>query len=215
MDLSSAMRSPSLELLPPPGLDEVVRRRAGRVRRRRRAAGSVLGVAAVVGAVAVVPGLGLPGATEGQLATPDRSYGIRTATSEVLLLERLNGADVVAYYEDDEPCVAAIRVKRDRDCGPGVSSASLSPLPYVFPADDPSLRVDARQLVAGLLGASAQSVRVTLADGRSLPARTTRGRGFALPVFAVEVPAGALATAVEALGPDGALLQRRPLTREG
>ncbi|MCW2605861.1 MAG: hypothetical protein JWO60_554, partial [Frankiales bacterium] len=50
MDLTSQMRSPSLGLEPAPDLADVVRRRAGRVRTRRRAAIGAVGAAAVLGA---------------------------------------------------------------------------------------------------------------------------------------------------------------------
>ncbi len=209
MDLSAAMQSSALDLEPRPDLADVVRGRARGVRRRRAAAGSLLGVAAVAGAVLLVPDRPTPSTLVGQ----GTDHGIRGATSEVVVLDQLNGADVVGYYVDDQPCVAAIRIKNQQHCGPGVSAASTSAFPLVFPPDDGALRVDARQLVAGVAGSSVTTVRLVLDRGRPLVAATSPGRGFALPFFSVEVPAGAVPTAVEGLDAVGAVVGRQVLSR--
>ncbi|MCW2778434.1 MAG: hypothetical protein JWN17_2159 [Frankiales bacterium] len=211
MDLSAQMQAPSLALEPSPGLLDAVRRRAGRVRRRRRLAGGALVVAAAVTGVGVLPGLLHTGTQTGRLATPDRSYGIRTATSAVVLLERLNGADVVAWFEGDELCAAAIRVKRRRECAPGVSAASPDPFPFVFDATSRALRVDDRQLLAGVVRTDVQQVAVEVAGGPPLRATATREPGFPLPVFSVELPHGATVLRLVAYGPAGEELgTRRP-----
>lgn len=200
MDLTSLMRSPDLALEPPPGVADAARRRARRVRRRRQAAGAVLGVAALLGAGTLVP-RGEPVPQE-LASSPD--YGIRTATSDVLRLERLNGADVVAWFEGDELCVAAIRVKRSRSCAPGVDPATTATLPHVFPLDADALRVDDRQLVAGLARADIATVRAHFAGGPVLQVPVRRARGFRLPVFWFELPDGARLVRLAPLGADGA-----------
>lgn len=208
MDLSDRLRAPALALEPDAGLADAVRRRAGRVRRRRRVAGSALGVAAVVGVAGLVPGL-LGPSRGSDLATADRSYGVTDATSEVVLLERVNGADVVAWFEDDVPCAAAIRVKRSFECAPAVSPRSVDAFPALFDQGTSALRVDDRQLVGGLVQEGVPVVRVELAQGRPVPARTRRGDGFPFPVFFAELPRGAVVTAVVAVGGDGSELGRR------
>lgn len=208
MDLSDRLRSPAYALEPDPGLVDTVRRRAGRVRRRRRAAGSALGLAAVVGAAGLAPGL-LGTSHEAPLATADRSYGVTTATSEVVLLERVNGADVVAFFREDLPCASAIRVKRSETCAENVSPRSVEPFPALFDLGAKALRVDDVQLLGGLVQESVPIVRVELAEGPPVEARTRRGDGFPFPVFFAELPRGAVVTAVVAVGGDGSELGRR------
>ena len=208
MDLSDRLRSPDLALEPGAGLADVVRRRAGRVRRRRRVAGSALGVAAVVGALGLVPGLvGTSG--DAPLATADRSYGVRTATSEVVLLERVNGADVVAFFQDDLPCVSAIRVRKSQTCAENVSSLSVETFPALFDVGAKALRVDDVQLFGGLVQAGVPTVRIELAEGPSVEAQTRSGAGFPFPVFFAELPRGAVVTEVVAVGGEGTELGRR------
>lgn len=207
MDLSARLRSPDLALEPDAGLGASVRRRAARIRRRRRATGSVLGVAAVVGAAGLVPGLS-GGSREVPLAT-DRSYGVTTATSEVVLLERVNGADVVAFFQGDLPCASAIRVRRSQTCAENVSPGSVTAFPALFDAGAKALRVDDVQLFGGLVQESVPQVRLELAEGPPVEAVTRRGDGFLFPVFFAELPRGAVVTAVVAVAGDGTELDRR------
>lgn len=205
MDLTSRMRAPELGLEPRPDLADAVRGRARRVRRRRAAGTGLLSVAAVAAALTVLPGV-VDRRSTGELATPDRSYGIDDATSSVQRLARINGADVVAYWQDDELCVAAVRIKRDRDCAPGVSPATQRLFPYVFRPDNSALRVDDRQLVAGTVRADVAQVRVVLSAGAPLTVPVRRGEGFLLPVFSAELPRGAALAGVQALDAAGAEL---------
>jgi len=208
VDLSDRLRSPDLALEPAAGLADAVRRRARRVRRRRQVAGSALGVAAVLGVAGLAPGL-LGPSRGADLATVDRSYGVTTATTEVVLLERVNGADVVAWFEVDQPCAGAIRVKRRSECAENVSPRSVEPFPALFDQGTSALRVDDRQLVGGLVQESVTAVRVELAEGPPVQALTRRGDGFPFPVFFAELPRGAVVTAVVAVGGDGSELGRR------
>lgn len=209
MDLSSQMRAPELGLEPRPDLADVVRGRARHVRRRQRVAQAALGLVALVGAGSLVPGL-LGPSRGSDLAGPDRSYGIEDATSSVQRLALLNEGNVVAYWDDDAPCVAAVRVKRDPDCGPGVSPQTREVFPYVFSPDNPSLRIDDRQLLAGVVRPDVVRVEVALDDARRLDARLQRGEGFLLPMFSVEVPRGTTVLQVRAFGEGGVLLGERP-----
>lgn len=209
MDLTSQMRAPGLGLEPRPDLADVVRGRARRVRRRQRVASAALGVVALAGAVSVVPALPGPGPGD-DLAGPDRTYGIDGATSSVERLASLNRGNVVAYWDDDAPCVAAVRVKRDPDCGPGVSPQTREVFPYVFSPDNPSLRIDDRQLLAGVVRGDVVRVEVALDDAQRLDARLQRGDGFLLPVFSVEVPRGTTVAQVRAFGAGDVLLGEQP-----
>jgi len=206
MDLRELMSSPALTVEPPAGLDETVRRRAGTVRRRRRLAAAALGVAGVAAVVPLLPRL-TDRTGPGLAAPPAPNYGMRGATSSVVLLERLNEASVVAWFEGDELCTAAIRVKRDRYCAPAVNPQTPLALPLVLSAEHMP-RVDDRQVAVGLLREGVAQVRVTLRRGKPLVATVRRGERFPLAVFFVVLPRGGEVRAVEALGADGALLGR-------
>lgn len=214
MDLRELMQSPSLALEPAPALDTVVRREARALLRRRRSAAAALSVVGLVGAAAVVPGLVAPDrVVQGPAGMPTEDYGIEGATSEVVLLEELNGAKVVAWYQGNTLCVATIRVKRPFTCAPAVDPATTNPFPYVFPLE--VTRVDDRRLLVGQHLRDAERagvlVRVDLDRRPGLPTTGVSGRGWPLPVFYVELPKGAVPTEVRGLALDGRTVARRAL----
>lgn len=200
MDLTALMRSPSLALDPSPVLGDVVRRRARRVRRRRQALAGAAAVVLLAGGASLVP----RGSEGAPLATAPPDHGIDDADSGVLRLTTINGADVVAYFEDGEPCVASVRVKRDIDCEPAVSPQSRAVFPALFAPDNDALRVDGRQLVAGLVQSGTLLVRVDLDEGGPVYGPPPeRGRDWAFAAWWAEVPRGARAVRVTAVGEGG------------
>lgn len=214
MDLRELMQSPTLALEPLPTLDTVVRREARALRRRRRSVAAALSLVGFAGGVAVLPGLLAPDRVmqvPGGMPTED--YGIRGATSDVVLLEEINGAKVVAWYEGRELCIATIRVKRGRTCAPAVDPATTNAFPHVFPLE--VTRVDDRRLLVGQhlgdVDRAGVTVRVDLDRQPGLVATGVSGRGFPLPVFYVELPKGAVPTEVRGLDQDGRTVARRKL----
>lgn len=209
MDLRELMQSPALALEPAPTLDTVVRREARALRRRRRALGAALAVVGLAGAVGVVPALVSRDEPAQVAGFPSEDYGIKGATSGVVLLEKLNGAAVVAYYEGNELCIAPIRVKRTRTCAPAVNPATTAVFPHVFGLD--AARVDDRRLLVGQAGRGVVDIRVDIEGQPPLIATQVSGRGFALPVFYAEIPKGAVVTGIRGFALDGREIGRRDL----
>lgn len=218
MDLRDAMRSPELALEPPAGLEREARRAAVALR-RRRAGGSLAAVAAVaaLGLVAVVPGLG----GEDSLAPPSFAT-VPGATTPVIALGDLNGAEAVTYWKGASWCYGVSRITTTHGCTNGVRGADAFPA-VAGPAES-ALRVDGgqasqRQLVAGLLGSGVARVEVRLvADGTSAEGRaeesrqaaaTRRQAGFPYGVWWLEVPRGSRVVGYEAFDAAGATLATR------
>ena len=202
VDLSDRLRAPELALEPSPAWSTRSAAGRGGSAVAAGAAGTALGVAAVLAGTTVLPGV-LSASRTVPLATADRSYGVTTATSEVVLLERVNGADVVAFFEDDLPCASAIRVTRSKTCAQNVSPGSTAPFPALFDLAARGLRVDGVQLVGGLVQPQAVRVRLDLEEGPPVDAQIRRGEGFPFPVFFAELPRGAVVAAVVAVARDG------------
>jgi hypothetical protein len=208
VDLREAMRSPDLALDPPVALDQSVRRAARGLRRRRRVGGAALALCALGAGAAVVPAL-LPDDDPAQVAgVPPETFGITDATSEVVLLERVNRASVVAYFQGAEPCVAAVRVKRERDCEGAVNAATTQPFPTVFDV----VVVDDRRFLAGTVTVPGPvTLLLDLAEGDPLVVTASSGRGFVVPVFHVELPADAVPVRLRAVDATGAVVATRDL----
>lgn len=199
MDLSDLMRSPELGLEPRPGLARDVRRSALVLRRRRRVAaggGAVAALALAVGGAVVVPGL----VGEDRLV-PSRTAGVAGATTPVIVLQDLNGAEAVTYWKGRSWCYGVSRVTTTHGCTNGVRGAD--DFPAVAGPAESALRVDdgqasERQLVAGLLGDRVARVEVLLTGERTpasgqpevtrARAATERRADFPRGVWWIEVP---------------------------
>lgn len=220
MDLRDAMRSAALELEPPVTLERDARRGAATLRRRRRAAGGIAAIAAVamaLGVVAAVPGLG--GADS---LGPDQVATVPGATTPVIALGDLNGAEAVTYWKGQSWCYGVSRITTTHGCTNGVRGTDAFPA-VAGPAES-ALRVDGgqssqRQLVAGLLGNGVARVEArVLADGAPgdgqreetrLPAATRRQAGFPYGVWWLEVPRGSRVVGYEAFDLAGRTLATR------
>ena len=186
-DLRLLLRSPALQLDPAPQLAERVRSNARRVTRRRRGAAVVVSLT-LVGAVA---SLGPTVATQiedlrargEQQAKVPRDARYPTATSEVRTLVTLNGAQVVTWWERSQWCTATSRVKNARTCV-GPIDEDAPGIPRFLDAGTPSLTVDRRRVVAGVVGTGVRRVKVHLTDGREFTADFYEGAGFHRPVWA-------------------------------
>jgi hypothetical protein len=189
-DLRVLLRSPALALDPPATLAQAVRRQARRQRLATRAAAGVTAVAAVVALVALGPAL--IGAVDGLHNGPDQSAGLKpdprapTATSDVVTLQTINGADILTWWQGSRWCTATTRITRQDTCvGPvdprhrGFSS--------VLPPGSPSLIVNSSHVAAGVLPPDATRVVVHMKSGRAYEAAIFQGAGFVRPVWSVLV----------------------------
>lgn len=220
MDLSDLMRSPELALEPSPGLARDVRRSAAALRRRRRAAagaGAVTSLVLALGGAVVVPGL----VSEDRLA-PSEPATVAGATTPVIVLGDLNGAEAVTYWKGRSWCYGVSRVTTTHGCTNGIRGGD--DFPAVAGPAESALRVDdgqasERQLVAGLLGDRVATVEVLLVDEkapatgqpdvtRSLAA-TQRRVDFPRGVWWFEVPRGLRVTGYIAYDVAGARLTSR------
>ena len=185
-DLEVLLRSPALSLEPGRGLAEAARRQAGRVNRRRRVGAVLAAVGVAAGAITLGPAAvdaydGLRN-REVQEAGPPRDPRFPAATSAVVTMRTLNGAEVVTWYERSSWCTAASRVSRSRTCVGPVDEESRG-IPRFLTAGSPSLTVDNRLVVAGVLGTDVVRVKVHLVDGREFDAEVVEGAGFVRPVW--------------------------------
>ena len=185
-DVQVLLRSPALALEPAPGLADSVRGQARRTSRRRRAGAAVATLAVVGLGIAVGPAAvdaydGLRN-REVQEAGPPRDPRFPAATSAVVTMRTLNGAEVVTWYERSSWCTAASRVSRSRTCVGPVDEEARG-IPRFLTAGSPSLTVDNRLVVAGVLGTDVVRVKVHLVDGREFEAEVVEGAGFVRPVW--------------------------------
>ena len=185
-DLRVLLRSPALALEPAPRLADAVRGQARRTTRRKRlgTAAASLGVvaAAVTFGPAVADGFDALRNRDVQEAGPPRDPRFPAATSAVVTMRTLNGAQVVTWYERSSWCTAASRVSRSRTCV-GPIDADATGIPKFLTAGAPSLTVDDRRVVAGVLGTDVNRVKVHLEDGREFAADVVEGDGFVRPVW--------------------------------
>jgi hypothetical protein len=208
VDLREAMRSPDLALEPPAALATSVRRQARALRRRRQLGAAALALAVVGGAAAVAPALLPEDDTTTFAVPPAETYGVPDATSDVVLLERVNGAALVAYFQGSDACVSAVRVTRPRECKGPVRASTTAAFPTVFNV----VAVDDRRFLVGtttLRGGEELLLDVT--EGEPLVVTASSGLGFVVPFFHVELPRGAEPVRLRAVDRAGAEVARRDL----
>jgi hypothetical protein len=185
-DLRSLLQSPALSLEPPVDLSSDVRRQAGRLRTRRRAtAGGVLAVVVLAG---FVLGPALSSSVESLRNRTDQSAGFQpdkrfpAATTEVVTLRQINGAQVVTWFEGADWCTATTRVTRQKTCL-GAVDPQHQGFSWVVPARSPSVTVDDQHVVAGIAPPGANRVIVHFDEGRFFEATIVDGGGFPVPVW--------------------------------
>jgi hypothetical protein len=184
------LRSPALALEPPTTLPDAVRRRAGRHRLRTRAAG-VSGVALLaVTAALLAPSLhlfreGLPdGDTQPAEFKPDPRFP--AATTDVVTMQRINGAEVLTWFEGARWCTATTR-QTTKDSCLGPANPQHKGFGWVMAAGSASLTVDDAHVVAGLVPPGASRVVVHMRDGRDYRASVVDSARFVVPVWSVRV----------------------------
>jgi hypothetical protein len=193
-DLRLLLHSPALTLQPEPGLADTVRGRARRVTRRRRLTGALATVALVAGGLAFGPAVadGLDGLRNRESDSPGFARDARfpNATSDVVVMKTLRGAQLLTWYERSQWCTVTTRVTRKSTCV-GPVSATATGIPSFLGAGSPSLTVDNREVIAGVVGTGVARVKVHLVDGRVYEGDIVEGRGFVRPVWCavVEGPA--------------------------
>lgn len=208
MDLREQLRSPDLALDPPAGLEQSVRRAARGLRLRRRVGGAALALSAVAAGVGLVPALLTDEAPRQYAVQVEDTYGVTDATSEVVLLDRVNEAALVAYYQGADACVSAVRVTRSRACRGPQRASTTTPFPTVFDV----VTVDDRRFLTGTVAVPGPvSLLLDVAEGDPLVVTASSGRGFVVPVFHVELPPGAVPVRLRAVDPSGTLVATRDL----
>ena len=206
-DLRALLASPALDLEPPADLVEGVHRGARRVRWRRAAGTAALALVVLVGAASVVPRLQADKPTTGQVALPPDSR-FPQSTTPIAVLERLNGGEVVTFFEGARWCTASSRADTSTTCSRNIG-AVVQPFAFLSRQGTESLSVDADGLVAGLLGDGVATVEVELSDGRTIRARSEQPGGFARAVWWLRVPAGAVVVGYTARDDRGQPVARR------
>jgi hypothetical protein len=189
-DLRTLLHSPALTLQPAPGLADVVRGRARRVTRRRRAVGALSAVVLVAGGLAFGPAVadGLEDLRNRESEGPGfaRDPRFPEATSDVVVMKTLRGAQLLTWYQGSQWCTVTTRVTRNSTCV-GPISATATGVPRFLGAGSPSLTVDDREVIAGVVGTGVSRVKVHLVDGRAYEGDIVEGRGFVRPVWCAVV----------------------------
>jgi hypothetical protein len=190
-DLRLLLHSPALTLQPTPGLADTVRARARRVTRRRRLTGAVASVALVAGGLAFGPAVadGIDGLrTREADSSPGfaRDSRFPDATSDVVVMKTLRGAQLLTWYEGSEWCTVTTRVTQARTCVKPIDPNATG-IPRYLGAGSPSLTVDDREVIAGVVGSGVSRVKVHLVDGRVYEGDIVEGRGFVRPVWCAVV----------------------------
>lgn len=189
-ELRLLLRSPALTLEPPSDLPAAVRSRARRHRLRARAGGGLALVTAVAGGLLLGPSVA--DSVDGLRNRPGQSAGAKPdprapdATSEVVTLQTVNGAQVLTWFEGADWCTGTTRVTRQRTCL-GPVDPNRPGFSRILPSGSPSLTVDDQHVVAGVLPPEASRVLVHMKDGREYTAQVYAGRRFVLPVWWVLV----------------------------
>ncbi|MDX6197924.1 MAG: hypothetical protein QOJ79_1075 [Actinomycetota bacterium] len=189
-DLRVLLRSPALTLEPPTTLPDVVRRKARRRRMRARAGGAV-GFLAVV-AIGLLAGPGLKDSIDGLRSDRSQPAELKpdprfpTATTEVVTLQRINGAEVLTWFEGADWCTATTRVKHQKTCLGPINPAHQG-FSRIVPSGSASVTVDNEHMVAGLVPPGASSVVVHMKDGREYDAQFADGARFLVPVWSSRI----------------------------
>ena len=182
-DLRLLLRSPALDLEPPPGLADAARAGARRARRLRRSAAALATVAVVGLGVAVAPAAStwleeLQGRSDdAPTFTQDKAFP--DATSDIVTMRTVGGAQVVTWYEGDRWCTAPSRAGGERACAGPVRATDLG-LPRYLDPDAPSMRISRWSMASGLAGSDVARVRLHMVDGREFESEVHEGRGFVL-----------------------------------
>ena len=188
-DLRVLLRSPALTLEPPATLPDVVRRKARRQRLRTRAAGA--GTVLAVVAVGLLAGPGLKSSLD-DLRNKNDAAGFAAdprfpaATSQVVTLQHINGADVLTWFEGSRWCTATTRATTKDGCL-GPANPAHPGFSWVFASGSPFLTVDNEHVVAGLAPPGAARVGVHMKDGREYEADIVDGAKFVVPVWSARV----------------------------
>jgi hypothetical protein len=189
-DVRVLLRSPALTLEPPTALPAAVRRQARRHRVRTRATGA--GVAAAVVAGALLLGPGLKGSFDelrggdGQTADVKADPRAPAATTEVVTLQQINGAEILTWFEGSQWCTVTTRQTHRESCQGPVNPAHEG-FSWILASGSPSLTVDREHVVAGLVPPGASRVGVHMKDGREYSAVVSDGAQFPQPVWSVRV----------------------------
>ena len=189
-DLRLLLHSPALTLDPPQSLVEDVRRGARRRRLRTRVGGAALATVVVAGGLALGPAVadsvsGLR-SRGGQTTGLTRDPRAPAATSEVVTLQQINGAQVLTWFEGSTWCTATTRITREKSCS-GPINPEHQGFSRVLASGSPSVTVDAEHVVAGLLPPGASRVVVHMKDGREYEAKVIDGGRFLQPVWSARV----------------------------
>jgi hypothetical protein len=147
--------------------------------------------AAAVAAVLLV-GPAVIDSVDGLRNDPGQSAGLQpdrrapAATSDVVTLQTINGADILTWYERSDWCTVTTRVHHNKACL-GPVDARHQGFGWVLAPRSPSLTVDTSHVVAGVLPPGAVRVVVHMKNGHEYDAAVVRGAGFVLPVWSVLV----------------------------
>jgi hypothetical protein len=188
-DLRLLLHSPALTLEPPTTLPDAVRRKARRHRMRTRAAAATATLAVVVTGVLVGPSVrtSLESRRNSSQANPFKpDPRFPAATTEVVTLQQINGAQILTWFQGSDWCTATTRVKHLETCL-GPVNPDHQGFSYIAPARSASVTVDNEHVVAGLVPAGAARVGVHMKDGREYDAEVIDGARFVLPVWSARV----------------------------
>jgi hypothetical protein len=189
-DLRLLLRSPALTLEPPSTLPDVVRRKARRHRLRTRALGVTTAAVLIAGGVLIAPGVRTSlenlrnDSTRASAVKPDPRFP--AATTEVVTLEHINGAEVLTWFQGSDWCTATTRVKHQETCL-GPVNPDHQGFSWIAPARSASVTVDSEHVVAGLVPPGASRVVVHMKDGREYDAPIVAGARFNQPVWSIRV----------------------------
>ena len=186
-ELRTLLHSSALSLEPSPSLSEDVRRSARRLRLRHRLEAGAIAALVVVGGLVLGPAIS--GGVESLINRPTQTAGLHpdprfpAATTEIVTLQQINGAQILTWFEGGEWCTATTRVTRAKTCL-GPVDPEHQGFSWVVPARSPSVTVDDQHVVAGILPPGAVRVIVHFDEGRSFEANVFEGSRFPRPVWA-------------------------------
>jgi hypothetical protein len=213
-DLRVLLRSPALTLEPRATLPDDVRRQARSHRLRMRTGGAIITAALV--STAVLLGPGIASSFDSLLNRTDQARPFKPdprfpqATSPVLTMRQINGANLLTWFEGANWCTVTTRVTSQRTCL-GAVSADHRGFSWVLPARSPSLTVDNQHVVAGIVPPDASRVVVHMKDGREFEGEFVDDSHFPRPVWStlIDDSHGTVAYYV-AFDPTGKEIARKP-----
>jgi hypothetical protein len=185
-DLRLLLHSPALTLDPPTGLTDVVRRNARRHRLRSRALSGTAAAALVVVGVLLAPTV--RGSLDNLRTNADRAGALKPdaraphATTEVVTMRTLNGAEVLTWFEGSNWCTTSTRHTRQVTCL-GPTDPQHQGFSWIAPARSASVTVDDQHVVAGIVPPGATRVVVHMSDGREFEGDFVDGARFPVKVW--------------------------------